>query len=326
LRIILSAEWPQALRAARGFNRQNRAANGLVTERIRLVAEALPKAAFRERYQRRDERTSRKDRFMIDRSTTQAVAAMLLVAACGLAATAQATVLTDAVLRLEGNTSLTYDSGSNRNVWANTGTGGSAYDAKDRVTGTTGSVTQETYTLTDGVTTAKRMVFNGSTSGFQSAYQGNQLPNLTVYVVMSKATGGASGYQNLWSFDNTTGGWSRGMGYGITSGKLIASTKTPNGFTLADSSSANQVWGLSYAGNDSQTINAYSNGATITGPQNLAAEFNNDGSLDIGSLFLSGDNPQPARQTPSSSPAACRHSSCGTGNSPRVSDWRLRRI
>jgi len=34
---------------------------------------------------------------------------MLLAAACGLAATAQATVFTDAVLRLEGNTSLSFD-------------------------------------------------------------------------------------------------------------------------------------------------------------------------------------------------------------------------
>ena len=63
---------------------------------------------------------------MINRIAIQTVSTMLLVAAYGLAATAQATVLTDAVLRLEGNTELTFDSGSNRNVWANTGTGGSA--------------------------------------------------------------------------------------------------------------------------------------------------------------------------------------------------------
>lgn len=181
-----------------------------------------------------------------------------------------ALILDDAVLRLEGNTPLSYDSGSNRNVWANTGTGGSAYDAKDRVTGATGSVTQETYTLTDGVTTAKRMVFNGSTSGFQSAYQANQLANLTAYVVMSKDTGGSAGYQNLWSFDNGVGGYSRAMGYpqaGDDAGKLIAIVKrSDQAFTLADSSSANQVWGLSYAGNDPQSINAYNNGSTITGP------------------------------------------------------------
>jgi hypothetical protein len=52
------------------------------------------------------------------------------------------------------------------------------------------------------------------------------------------------------------------------------------------------LWGLSYAGNDPQTINAYNNGATITGPQNLAAAFNNDGALDIGFVFLTGGNPQ----------------------------------
>jgi len=178
------------------------------------------------------------------------------------------------------------------NVWANTGTGGSAYDAKDRVSGAVGSVTQETYTLTDGITTANRMVFNGSTSGFQVAYQGNQLANLTAYVVMSQNTGGDADYQNLWSFDNGVGGYSRGMGYFMNDGDLVAQTKTSSTFTLASSSSANQVWGLSYAGNDPQSINAYNNGSTIAGPQNLAAEINNDGELDIGYVFLTEGNPQ----------------------------------
>ena len=41
-----------------------------------------------------------------------------------LAATSASAALNSAVLRLEGNTSLTFDSGSNQNVWANTGTGG----------------------------------------------------------------------------------------------------------------------------------------------------------------------------------------------------------
>ena len=229
---------------------------------------------------------------MINRIPTQAVAAMLLVAACGLAATAQATVLTDAVLRLEGNTELTFDSGSNRNVWANTGTGGSAYDAKDRVTGATGSVTQETYTLEDGVTTAKRMVFNGSTSGFQSAYQANQLANLTAYVVMSKDTGGSAGYQNLWSFDNGDGGYSRGMGYNLdlSPTKLQAQTKNASALTLADSSSANQVWGLSYAGGDPQTINAYHNDSVIS--TSRAVTVNNNGALDIGYVFLTASGSQ----------------------------------
>jgi len=48
------------------------------------------------------------------------------------------------------------------------------------------STTAHATVLADGITTAKRMVFNGSSSGFQSAYQANQLGNLTAYVVMSK--------------------------------------------------------------------------------------------------------------------------------------------
>lgn len=215
-----------------------------------------------------------------------------MVSACSLAATAQAAVLADATLRLEGNTLLTYDSGSDRNVWANTGTGGSALDAIDRVTGATGSVTQETYTLTDGVTTANRMVFNGSTSGFQSAYQANQLTNLTVYLVMSKNTGGSEGYQNLWSFDHGDGGYSRGMGYNLDffTPKLQAQTKNAAALTLADSSSANQVWGLSYAGADPQTINAYHDDSVTS--TSRAVTFNNNGTLDIGSLFLTNGSPQ----------------------------------
>jgi hypothetical protein len=209
-----------------------------------------------------------------------------------LAATGQATVLTDAVLRLEGITELTFDSGSDRNVWANTGTGGSALDAKDRATGATGSVTQETYTLEDGVTTAKRMVFNGSTSGFQTAYQANQLANLTAYVVMSKDTGGSAGYQNLWSFDNGDGGYSRGMGYNLdlSPTKLQAQTKNASALTLADSSSVNQVWGLSYAGRDPQTINAYHNDSVTS--TSRAVTVNNNGALDIGYVFLTAGNLQ----------------------------------
>jgi hypothetical protein len=82
------------------------------------------------------------------------------------------------------------------------------------------------------------------------------------------------------------------MGYGINPGKLLAPTKTPTPFDLAASSSANQVWGLSYVGNDPQTINAYNSGSTISGPQNLAADYNNDGALDIGYLFLTASGPQ----------------------------------
>jgi len=85
-------------------------------------------------------------------------------------------------------------------------------------------------------------------------------------------------------------GYSRGIGH--KEGDLIAQTKTPTVFTIADSSSANQVWGLSYAGNDPQSINAYNNGSTIAGPQNLAAVANNNGALDIGFVFLTGGSPQ----------------------------------
>lgn len=109
---------------------------------------------------------------------------------------------------------------------------------------------------------------------------------------MSKDTGGDAGYQNLWSFDNGAGGYSRGMGYAINDNDLVAQTKTSSPFTLASSSSANQVWGLSYAGNDPQSINAYNNGSTLAGPQNLATEVNNDGGLDIGYVFLTGGSPQ----------------------------------
>lgn len=82
------------------------------------------------------------------------------------------------------------------------------------------------------------------------------------------------------------------MGYAINDNDLVAQTKTSSPFTLASSSLANQVWGLSYAGNDPQSINAYNNGSTLAGPQNLAAEVNNDGGLDIGYVFLTGGSSQ----------------------------------
>jgi len=212
----------------------------------------------------------------------------------GLTGTAPAGVLDQALLRLEA-ANLTFDptgghAGAGRQVWVNTGTAGATYNAtSDTYFGR--NVTQQTYTLLDGVTTAQRLAFNGTSSGFADTLRMNRAANLTAFVVAEKI-GPSANYQNLFSFDGGTGGWSRGMGF--VGGNLQVQTK--NGATAWNVTDAapgtNRVLGISFAGDNPQTITAYVGGASIPGPGNpYTASVNDDGSLSIGYLDLPGAGP-----------------------------------
>lgn len=209
----------------------------------------------------------------------------------GLACEAPAAVLDQAFLRLEAG-NLTFNStggyaGAGQQVWVNTGTSGATYNAtSDTYFGR--NVVQQTYTLLDGTTTSQRLVFNGSSSGFTDPLRMNHAANLTAFLVAEK-TGPSTNYQNIFSFDGGTGGWSRGMGF--VNGNLQVQTK--NGATTWDVTGAapgtNRVLGVSYAGDNPQTITAFLDGTSIPGPGNpYAASANDDGTLAIGYLDLPG--------------------------------------
>ena len=221
---------------------------------------------------------------------------LLLAVLCfgGLAGDAQAAVLDQALLRLEA-ANLTFDptggyANAGKQVWVNTGTSGATYNTtSDTFFGR--NVTQQIYTLLDGTTTAQRLAFNGSSSGFADALRMNHAAILTAFLVAEKI-GSSTNYQNIFSFDGGTGGWSRGMGF--SSGNLNIQTK--NGSTTWDVTDAapdtNRVLGVSYAGDNPQTISAYVDGTSIPGSGNpYYAAANNDGTLSIGYLDLPGAGP-----------------------------------